>query len=69
MVVWQGRPGRVKASRITGKSAGQEKGGNVGGGKRGKHCRKAKKNVQKLDANTFQRQMHHIKSERTGNYT
>lgn len=39
------------------------------GGKKGKTLQKGKKNVQKLDANTFQRQMHHIKSERTGNYT
>lgn len=43
MEVWQGRPGRVKASRITGKSAGQGKRGIVRGEKRGKHCRKAEK--------------------------
>lgn len=68
MEVWQGRPGRVKASRITGKSAGQEKGGMLEG-KKGKTLQKGKKNVQKLEANTIQRQMHHIKCERTGNYT
>lgn len=68
MEVWQGRPGRVKASRITGKSAGQEKGGKCWREKRGKHCRKAKKKTaQKLDANTLQRQIHHIKYERIGN--
>lgn len=58
MVVWQGRPGRVKASRITGKSAGQEKGGNVGGGKkrentaeRQKKCSKARcKHIPKANA-------------------